>query len=159
MIFSDFLAPSYTGLRMLIVPSWEHGYTFRYCNPGRRPTKREGRKGTKRAWKKTNPRGLRWRWGRIEPKEVLFTPDRIFCTAAQAAELEQALVSESAYVRELSTVAFKTEVRLKPRDISDALTVDDLLRCSRLMTKRFAEREEAAFRDLYLGKPFLDPEP
>lgn len=150
------LAPTYHGLAVTIVPPWTQGYAFRYYHPARRPTKAEGRKGTKRAWKKAHPRGYRWRWGKVEPKEMLLTPDRVFCTANQAAELKRAWVGEH---RHVSAAQIRSETRFKPLPLSDNLAMAELVSFARLITERLAERESRAFRDLYLGKPYLDPTP
>lgn len=76
------------GLRVIIVPTWVHGMGWRWCGrPARIPSRADGRRGTRRAWARGRPNGWRWRYGPLEPREVLMTADALYCTRAQHAAL------------------------------------------------------------------------
>lgn len=78
------------GLNVYVVPSWVRrpGWVW-WGRPQRPPTKRQGRKGTRRAWKLAHRFG--WQQGvvSVEPDHVLTTPQGIYCTARQYAEIQR----------------------------------------------------------------------
>ena len=77
-------------MKVTVVRSWITAPGWEYkARPGRAPTKREGRKGSRRAWKLAHPFG--WRWGvvYVEPDHVLTTARGIYCTAAQYAAIKR----------------------------------------------------------------------
>jgi len=77
-----------SGINIYVVKSWVTAPGWEWMGrPSRAPTKRQGRKGSRRAWKLAHPFG--WRWGvvYVEPDHVLKTPQGIYCTARQYAEI------------------------------------------------------------------------
>ena len=79
------------GLKVTVVPSWLSGWAWvDLGRPARRPTKAEGRRGSKRAWKRQHPHGWHRRWTYVEPDHVLRTPAGICCTARQYEAIKQA---------------------------------------------------------------------
>ena len=78
------------GLKIIVTASWVSGWRWEFLRPGKTPSKSAGRKGTRRDWKRRHPRGLRWRYGAVEPDHMLRTGDKIICTPHQAAALRAA---------------------------------------------------------------------
>jgi hypothetical protein len=77
-------------MKVTVVRSWVTAPGWEYLGrPWPVPTKREGRRGTRRAWKRQHPHG--WRWGVVfvEPDHVLTTANGIYCTAAQYAAMQR----------------------------------------------------------------------
>lgn len=85
---------TFGGVRVFVVPSWVHEVQGLWITlrPGRCPPKGQ-RKGTRRQWKRANPRGLRFRRisVAVEPDHFIRGPGAIYCTAAQAAKLRAAI--------------------------------------------------------------------
>lgn len=75
------------GLDVVVVPTWVHGWAFVKLWKFKRPTKADGRKGTKRDWKRAHGVGLRWSYVPVEPDHVLRMGGKIICTARQLAAL------------------------------------------------------------------------
>lgn len=75
------------GFKLMIVPSWIPPVTeWQWIVlRGSRPPSKRWRRGTRRAWKRAHPKGLRWRPVSIpqEPEHVLKINDTIFCTRQQ----------------------------------------------------------------------------
>jgi hypothetical protein len=80
----------FDGLKIMVVDTWASGYAWRLLRPGRCPTKRQGRPGTRKAWKRKHPVGLRRRYGPIEPDDMLRIGDKLYCTARQSEALQHA---------------------------------------------------------------------
>lgn len=91
-LWSGGLAPLHTGLsplgglRVIVQDAEQQRRTPRYrtdiwIRPGRVPSKRAGRKGTRRAWKRRHP--PHWLWAYEEPKDVLRFADTIIATPRQ----------------------------------------------------------------------------
>jgi hypothetical protein len=85
------------GLQFTIIPTWEQGFAWRFLSAGKRvPTKAAGRKGTRRAWKRKHPVGLRWRYGPVEPANMLRMGDRVIMTHRQHAAVMAAISTGNA---------------------------------------------------------------
>jgi hypothetical protein len=78
---------------LVIVPTWVSGWRWTRLHSGKAPSKAQGRKGTRRAWKRAHPRGIRWRYGPVEPDHVLKVGGRVLCTAAQAKALRERIAA------------------------------------------------------------------
>lgn len=78
----DYRPYSIGGLKVNIVDSWVSGYAWRYYTQRAVPPHGK-RKGTRKQWKRANPRGWRWRYGPVEPDVVIKTDNEIYCTHRQ----------------------------------------------------------------------------
>ena len=76
------------GLVVQVVPSWVWGWRLVYCTQPPVPP-RGKRKGTRKQWKRANPRGWRNRYGPIEPDHVLESFGVIYCTEKQFELIKQ----------------------------------------------------------------------
>lgn len=81
---------TFNGYRICVVKSWALGYAWRYYIQPKIPPHGE-RKGTRKQWKRNNPRGWRWRYGIVEPDDMIIIGTNLFCTEAQAKQLETAV--------------------------------------------------------------------
>lgn len=77
------------GIDVIVTATWVTGWRWTWLgDPRRTPPRLEGRKGTRRQWKRAHPHGWRWRHGPVEPDHVLEIAGKVYCTAAQYAALK-----------------------------------------------------------------------
>ena len=92
MLSSLFTRPaSFAGLAMSVVDAQQQRRTIKdvrgpWIRPKPMPSKRAGRKGTRRAWKRANP--PRWSWLYREPTDVIVFQGRAILTPHQYRTLE-----------------------------------------------------------------------
>ena len=90
---------TYAGFQCIVRDAQQQARTERdvrgpWQRPGRVPSKLAGRKGTRRAWKRTHKPG--WVWFYREPTDVLMLPNRMaIVTPRQKAELMRMPVPRS----------------------------------------------------------------
>lgn len=80
------------GIEVRVVESWVSDWRWHnYGKPRRAPTKREGRRGTRKAWKKAHPNGWHYHFGPVEPEHMLRAAGYLFCTRRQFEVLKEAI--------------------------------------------------------------------
>lgn len=87
---SDLSGPivSFGGLRIVVVPEPRPGY---WQPAGRAPTKLQGRKGTRQAWKRKHPPRFVWPVQPLERGQILRSADTLFMRLADFADLKARL--------------------------------------------------------------------